>query len=225
VGLGLKRNILMVVIVALCMTLLITAGVMNSRSRKLKQMEQAQHGELISAGPNGAGQGGGSGAPDQDPATAALKGKMAPALVLKDLDGKTVNLKDYRGKAVLVNFWATWCAPCKIELPWIVKFREQYAPQGFEVLGVAADDAPKAEIAKSAKEFGLTYPVLLEGISVADKWGGLDSLPTSFFIDRDGKIEDVTVGLYSRDELEANIKKLVGTPAAGNAAMSMQGHS
>jgi thiol-disulfide isomerase/thioredoxin len=221
----LKRNILMIVIVALCITLLITAGVMNSRSRKLKQMEQAQHVELIPGGPGAAGnaQAGNSGAPDMDAATAGLKGKMAPELALKDLDGKTVNLKDYRGKAVLVNFWATWCAPCKIELPWIVKFREQYAPQGFEVLGVAADDAPKAEIAKSAKEFGLPYPVLLEGISVADKWGGLDSLPTSFFVGRDGKIEDVTVGLYSRDELEANIKKLVGTPAAGDAAM--QGHS
>jgi peroxiredoxin len=219
----------MILIVALSITLLITAGVMNSRNRKLKQMEQAQHVELIpdkQAAP-GSAQAGGS--QQEEDAATALKGKMAPGLELKDLDGKTVNLKDYRGKAVLVNFWATWCAPCKIELPWIVKLREQYAPQGFEVLGVAADDAPKAEIAKAAKQYGLPYPVLVDGNSVADQWGGLDSLPTSFFIGRDGKIEDVTIGLYSRDELEANIKKLVGTPAGGNAGgangTSAQGHS
>jgi thiol-disulfide isomerase/thioredoxin len=232
---GLKRNIVMVLIVALSITLLITAGVMNSRSRKLKQMERGQQVELIPSGPGtgqsssaaGGGQAG-SAAPEDEDASMALKGKMAPGLVLKDLDGKTVDLKDYRGKAVLVNFWATWCAPCKIELPWLVKLRDQYGPQGFEVLGVAADDAPKAEIAKSAKQYGLSYPVLVEGLTVADKWGGLDSLPTSFYIDRDGKISDVTVGLYSRDELEANIKKLVTAPAgnAGGASpTAAQGHS
>ncbi len=224
-----KRNILMVLIVALSITLLITAGVMNSRSRKLKQMEQAQRVELIPSGTGESGSKAGNQAPEEEDAAMALKGKTAPGLTLKDLDGKTVDLKDYRGKAVLVNFWATWCAPCKIELPWLVKLREQYGPQGFEVLGVAADDAPKTEIANSAKQYGLSYPVLVEGLTVADKWGGLDSLPTSFFIGRDGKIEDVTIGLYSRDELEANIKKLVTAAPAGNAGgangMAAQGHS
>lgn len=151
-----------------------------------------------------------------------LMGKPAPAFALEDLSGKTVSLADYKGKAVLVNFWATWCAPCKIETPWLVELRNQYAPQGFEILGVstesdgvgkddkAAWDKEKAEVAKSAQQMHMPYPVLIGGDSISDQYGGLDQLPTSFFLDRNGKVVAVQLGLTSKSEIEDNIKKALG---------------
>ena len=148
-----------------------------------------------------------------------LAGKPAPAFALEDLSGKKVSLADYKGKAVLVNFWATWCAPCKIETPWLVELRDQYASQGFEVLGIstegdgvgkddmAAWNKDKAAIAKEVERFHMPYPVLINGDSIADAYGGLDELPMSFFVDRTGKVIAVQMGLTSKADIESNIKK------------------
>jgi thiol-disulfide isomerase/thioredoxin len=146
-----------------------------------------------------------------------LKGKAAPPFALEDLSGKKVSLADYKGKAVLVNFWATWCAPCKIETPWLVELRNQYAGQGFEILGVSADDIDlddakkladeKKEIARSAEQLHISYPVLIDGGSLDKDYGGLDELPMSFFIDRKGTVVAVQMGLTSKDDMEGNIKK------------------
>jgi cytochrome c biogenesis protein CcmG/thiol:disulfide interchange protein DsbE len=149
-----------------------------------------------------------------------LTGKPAPAFNLEDLDGKKVSLADYKGKAVLVNFWATWCAPCKIETPWLVELRNKYAGQGFEILGISADDIDrgdakrfsdeKTEISHSAKQMHIPYPVLIDGATLSDAYGGLDELPMSFFVDRDGKVIAVELGLTSEDSIESNIKKSLG---------------
>lgn len=146
-----------------------------------------------------------------------LKGKAAPPFALEDLSGKKVSLADYKGKAVLVNFWATWCAPCKIETPWLVELRNQYAGHGFEILGVSADDIDrddakkladeKKEIARSAEQLHISYPVLIDGGSLDKDYGGLDELPMSFFLDRKGTVVAVQMGLTSKDEMEGNIKK------------------
>src|SRR5512138_1648113 len=90
----------------------------------------------------------------------AVKGKPAPDFALKDLNGNTVRLADLRGKAVLLNFWATWCPPCKVEIPWFVDLQKQYGPQGLQIVGVAMDDAGPDAIAKFAKEMGINYTVL-----------------------------------------------------------------
>src|SRR5690242_16222960 len=99
------------------------------------------------------------------------KGKEAPDFVLKDLDGKKVKLSDYRGKAVLLNFWATWCPPCKVEMPWFVDLQKQYGNDGLVVLGVAMDDSEPGTIAKFANEMGVNYPVLLGTDKVSDDYG------------------------------------------------------
>ena len=135
-----------------------------------------------------------------------LKGKPAPEFALESLDGATVHLADFHGKAVLLNFWATWCQPCKIEMPWFEDLQEQYGSQGFQVVGIAVDDASKEDIAKFAKEIGVNYPILLGKEAVGTAYGGVPFLPSSFFIDRDGKIVTRVSGLKSRNEIEDDVK-------------------
>ena len=151
-----------------------------------------------------------------------LKGKPAPQFTLQDLNGKKVSLADYKGKAVLLNFWATWCGPCKVEIPWLIKLRDQYKDQGFEVLGIESDNYDtdpkafaeyKAGVVKSATGLAINYPVLLGGDSISQPYGGLDGLPNSFYVDRDGVVTAQLVGLVDRDEIEANIKKALASGA------------
>ncbi len=134
-------------------------------------------------------------------------GQMAPDFGLESLEGKTVHLSDFRGKAVLLNFWATWCQPCKIEMPWFEQLQKQYGPQGLQVIGVAMDDASKKDIAEFAKNMGIDYPVLLGKEGVGDAYGGVQLLPATFYVGRDGKVVDKVFGLKGREEIEDKIKK------------------
>ena len=127
-----------------------------------------------------------------------MKASPAPDFTLESLDGKSVRLSDLRGKAVLLNFWATWCGPCKIETPWLVELQNQYGSQGLQVIGVAMDDSGKEDIAKFARDLGVNYPVLLGKEAVGDAYGGVPALPESFFIGRDGKIVDKIIGLKGK---------------------------
>ncbi len=90
-----------------------------------------------------------------------MKGQPAPEFALQSLDGKTIHLSDFRGKAVLLNFWATWCEPCKIEMPWFVELQKEYGPEGLQIVGVAMDDASAQDIAKFAQNLGVNYPILI----------------------------------------------------------------
>jgi len=143
-------------------------------------------------------------------------GSVAPDFELKSLEGRQVRLSEYRGKAVLLNFWATWCAPCKIEMPWFVDLQKQYASQGLQVIGVAMDDSGEEAIAKFAREMGVNYPVLIGKEAVGDAYGGVEFLPTTFFIDRQGKVVDRVFGLVSHSDIEDDVKKALGpgAPAA-----------
>jgi cytochrome c biogenesis protein CcmG/thiol:disulfide interchange protein DsbE len=159
--------------------------------------------------------------PDSPTADAAgnLKGKPAPAFALDDLSGKRVSLASYRGTAVLLNFWATWCGPCKLETPWIIELRNKYASQGFEVLGIDTEgddlkpgdtaglDKEKTEVGEFVRQLKMPYPVLLNGDSISAPYGGLDELPTSYFVDRKGNVVAAQLGLSSESAMEANIKK------------------
>ena len=148
-----------------------------------------------------------------------FKGKPAPAFTLQDLGGKKVSLQSFRGKAVLINFWATWCAPCKVETPWLIELRNKYAGQGFEVVGIstegddlAQDDKAgwakdKAAIAKFVQQEHVPYPVLVNGDSLSEEYGGLDAMPTSFYLDRKGTVVAAEMGLTSESDMEANIQK------------------
>jgi peroxiredoxin len=151
-------------------------------------------------------------------ATHLTQSSLAPDFTLESLDGKTMRLSDLRGKAVLLNFWATWCGPCKIEMPWFVELQNQYASQGLQIVGVAMDDASKEDIGKFAKDMGVNYPILIGKESVGDEYGGVPALPESFLISRDGKIVDKIIGLRGKAEIEDSVKKALDTHAATNQA-------
>jgi DsbE subfamily thiol:disulfide oxidoreductase len=138
-------------------------------------------------------------------APSALRGKAAPEFELASLEGKTTKLSDFRGKAVLLNFWATWCGPCRIEMPWFADLQNKYGSQGFQVVAVALDENADNAVGKFAKEVGANYPVLLGKDAVGDAYG-VDAMPQTFYLDREGKIVNRTIGLGSRKEMEENIK-------------------
>lgn len=146
-----------------------------------------------------------------------MKGKPAPEFTLQSLEGKSVSLSDFRGKAVLLNFWATWCAPCKIEMPWFVELQKEYASQGLQILGVAMDDASPEDIAKFAKDLGVDYPILIGKESVGDAYGGVQFLPATFYIDREGRVVDKVFGLKGRGEIEEAVKKALAQSQAARA--------
>ena len=140
-----------------------------------------------------------------------IRGKQAPPFQLVSLDGKKVSLADYKGKAVLVNFWATWCAPCKLEMPWLVDLRAKYAGQGFEVLGISEDDPGSKDIAPFAKKVGVNYPVLLADEKISDTYH-TDVLPMSFFVGRDGKVVEQIAGFPdSKEEVDTAIRQALNT--------------
>jgi thiol-disulfide isomerase/thioredoxin len=143
---------------------------------------------------------------------------VAPDFSLESLEGKTMRLSDFRGKAVLLNFWATWCGPCKIEMPWFVELQQKYGSQGLQVVGVAMDDASKEDIAKFAKNMGVNYPVLIGKEAVGDSYGGIPALPETFFIGRDGKVVDKILGLRGKAEIEDAIKKALNTQPTATQA-------
>jgi thiol-disulfide isomerase/thioredoxin len=150
------------------------------------------------------------------PGNGQLIGNLAPDFQLQTLDGKNLKLSDLRGKAVLLNFWATYCGPCKVEMPWFVELQKQYGPQGFQIVGVANDDASTEDIAKFAKEMGINYPILLGKDSVSDSYK-VSVLPTSYFVDRDGKLIAREFGLQSRSVFVDHIKKAMGQGQAVQA--------
>ncbi|RXH55341.1 peroxiredoxin family protein [Granulicella sibirica] len=204
-----KRSVLVLTAIVLGVSLLLWAGWHNLRERRLAmQAANANHIVLTKDAPGQTAAVGAAGGGENP--TTILRGKMAPGFTLVDTSGKKVSLSDYKGRPVLVNFWATWCAPCKLEMPWFEEYRAKYKDQGFEVLGIAEDDAPKDEIVKTAKRTGVSYPVLMTDNKVANLYGGVDSLPTSFYVDKTGTVVEETVGLAPKDEVEAHIKKIIG---------------
>jgi peroxiredoxin len=135
--------------------------------------------------------------------------REAPDFALKDADGKTVRLKDYRGKVVLLDFWATWCPPCRLEIPWLIDLERKNKDRGFEVLGVSMDDEGFEVVKPFMKEVGMNYRVVIGNDSTAEMYGNVESLPETFLIDREGKIAAIHVGLASRKEFEDEVAQLL----------------
>jgi peroxiredoxin len=151
------------------------------------------------------------------PVVASMNGQTAPDFTLETLDGKTMHLSDFKGKGVLLNFWATWCQPCKIEMPWFAELQKQYGPQGLQIVGVAMDDASPKEIGEFAHDLGVNYPILVGKEEVGNAYGGVQFLPATFYIGRDGKIVDKVFGLKGRGEIEDSIKKALAEGQAVQA--------
>jgi thiol-disulfide isomerase/thioredoxin len=139
----------------------------------------------------------------------------APNVTFKSLDGSEISLESLRGKVVLVNFWATWCEPCKIETPWMIEFQKKFGDKGFTILGVAMDDegasvvgpfVAKEKFDVDGQSLPIPYPVVLGNDDLGTKFGGIMGLPTSFIITRDGKIATRVVGVVSHSHLEKAIQ-------------------
>jgi peroxiredoxin len=143
-------------------------------------------------------------------------GESAPDFALRSLDGPAMQLSTLRGKPVLLNFWATFCTPCRVEMPWLAELDQQYRTQGVEIVGVSLDDAGAEQaVNKFISERGVRYPILLGDSSVADLYGGVRFMPESFFIDRNGKIVKISLGLTGKQDLEKGLKSLMQNPGTG----------
>jgi cytochrome c biogenesis protein CcmG/thiol:disulfide interchange protein DsbE len=148
----------------------------------------------------------------------------APEFALKDADGKVVHLSDFKGKVVLLDFWATWCGPCRIEIPWFMDMQRKNKDKGFEVLGVSMDDDGWESVKPFLTEVGVNYRVVIGNDSTAQSYGGVEALPTTFLIDRQGKIAAVHVGLANRKDFEDGVAQLLQAPAStgsGSAVADM----
>lgn len=145
----------------------------------------------------------------------------APAFSLKDADGRTVSLADYKGKVVLLNFWATWCGPCKIEIPWFIDFEQKYKDRGFAVIGISTDEEGWEVVKPYIQKNKINYRILLGDEPTAQLYGGLESLPTTFMIDASGKIASTHVGLVSKSDYEDEIIALLDSAKRADASASV----
>ncbi len=191
-----KRNIVYLLVVVVAITVLLIAGKRASKG----------NGVQLAAG--------------------RAVGQAAPDFELKVLggNGKTMKLSDLKGKAVLIDFWATYCGPCKIEMPWIAELQKKYGPQGFQVVGVdIADGASEQQVSDFAKKMGVNYPILMGTDDVGDLYfGGINGLPQNFFVDRSGKIVGYELGLVSESVFEDHIKTALGETGTTNKTASLR---
>ncbi len=139
--------------------------------------------------------------------------KPAPSFNLTDATGKAVKLSDFKGKVVLLNFWATWCGPCKVEIPWFIEFQQTYKDRDFVVLGVSFDDDGWKSVKPYIEEKKINYRIMIGDDLTAQHYGGVESLPTTFVVDKAGRIASIHVGLISKSEYKNEIETLLAAPA------------
>jgi thiol-disulfide isomerase/thioredoxin len=188
--------------------LIVCSGWKNWRQRSASLPTQNQSSGHLPAAPQTAA------ADDSPDDQSPLRGKPAPAFTLADLSGNKVSLSDFKGHPMLINFWGTYCPPCKIEMPWLQEFSKKYAPDGLQIIGITYDsEVGRATISKVTQQLGVTYPILLSDPTVETAYlSGTEVLPMSFYVDKTGKVIEVTAGQGSKDDLESTIKE---TLAAG----------
>lgn len=184
--------------------LIVIAGMHNLRARRATIQQEQQSGIVLAKGD--------ASGDSADSMAQPMLGKVAPSFTLVDIKGKKVSLADFKGHAIVVNFWATYCGPCKLEMPWFQELLGKYQGQGLVVLGLDQDDGMAVEqVAAGSRRVGVSYPILMPDDKVAKSYQLSDYLPETFYIGKNGKIVDQTIGAHSKDELEADIKKAIAT--------------
>lgn len=136
---------------------------------------------------------------------------LAPAFSLKNMDGKPLNLADSHGKVVFLNFWATWCGPCRVEIPDLVDLQNRYKDR-LQVIGLNVDDDDADEIQKYVEKTGINYPVAMAPAELRRQYGGIPALPTSFVLDTEGRVVQKHVGLFDPSLYETEIRALLNLP-------------
>jgi peroxiredoxin len=136
--------------------------------------------------------------------TTSEKHSLAPDFSLPQLNGETLNLSDYRGKVVLLDFWATWCDPCRDEVPHFVELQNRYGDQGFQVIGVSMDDSPEP-VRDFYQQFKMNYPVVMGNARTGELYGGVLGLPIAFLVGRDGRIDSRHTGAIDLASLDHEI--------------------
>lgn len=136
---------------------------------------------------------------------ASAEPMAAPAFALKNAQGKTVRLEDYKGKVVLINFWATWCGPCQSEMPELVKLQKKYAAKGFQILGVTYESEKPLAVNRVAKKFAINYPLLFGSEELSKQYRIEEVLPVSIIIDGEGKIQSQILGIIDSKDVEEKI--------------------
>jgi len=135
--------------------------------------------------------------------------QQAKDFALKTVTGSTIKLSNLKGKVVLLNFWATWCGPCRAEIPDFSALYEEYKSKGFEIVGVSLDDDGWDSVTPFVKKYKIPYPIVLGNGKVVDEYGGFEFIPTTFLIDKKGNIVDKHVGMMNRAQLEKKLKDLL----------------
>ena len=143
--------------------------------------------------------------------TTSLLNKKAPEFTLRDLNGGSIDLASFRGKVVLLDFWATWCAPCQVEMPRFAQWQRQYGPQGFQVIGISMDDDP-ALARKLYARLKLNYPVAMGDEKLGELYGGVLGLPLTYLIDRNGEVRARFQGETDLKTIEMRLKALLSKP-------------
>jgi len=132
-----------------------------------------------------------------------------PAVQLKDLSGKTIDLAQFQGKPVLINFWATWCGPCRFEIPMLNELHRKYAPKGLVIVGISTDEEGATIVKPFMKEIPMEYTTYLKNNDTEEKFGGIWALPTSIFYDKNGKQIDKFLGVQPREVFEQKIQQIL----------------
>jgi thiol-disulfide isomerase/thioredoxin len=133
----------------------------------------------------------------------------APVWTLKDVDGREVKSADFKGKVVVVDFWATWCPPCRKEIPEYVAMQKKYADKGLMIVGISLDEAPAADVKRFGEGMKINYPLVMGDAETVDAFGGVEGLPTAFVIDREGNVRHVKLGLADPAAYEKLIVSLL----------------
>jgi thiol-disulfide isomerase/thioredoxin len=134
---------------------------------------------------------------------------MAPPWTLKDLDGKTVRSSEFKDKVVILDFWATWCPPCRKGIPDFIELQKQYGEKGLVIVGVSLDEAGPALVKRFANQFGINYPIVMGDTGIVNAYGGIRSIPTTFVIDRTGRVVSRHIGYTEKSVFENEIKELL----------------
>jgi peroxiredoxin len=143
------------------------------------------------------------------PASVLRQETTAPQFVLKDLDGHTVRLSDYRGKVVLINFWATWCPPCRAEMPDLVRMQREHGKAGLQIIGVTYPPEKETRVRRFAKSLKVNYPIILGTRQIKARFSSDETLPLTVVINREGKVIDIISGILLREEFDEKIKPLL----------------